>query len=112
MKTYTEKTMMGEIVNTARKLKGASPRSKVILLTWIKSFTAETALEVACDSYLDEIVVMSDKKRRPGVSEVEFTEKGLKDYWDVMSEAIKETMLNYSLPAMGRILTYAKLLGK
>lgn len=111
MKTYTEKTMLGEITNTARKLKGANPNSKVILLSWVNSFTKESALEAAGESYIDEIVVMSDKKRRSGVTTpIEFTETGLKDYWEVMSSAFKESLIEYEMPVMGRLLSYIRLM--
>jgi len=109
MKTYVEKTMLGEIVNTARKIKGANPRSKCILLTWVKSFTEDSVIEIASESYLDEIVVMSSKKRKKGTTPVEFTEEGLKAYWEVISEAIEEALMDYNMPSLGRFLSYARI---
>ena len=109
MKTYTEKTMLGEITNTARKLKGANPQSKVILLTWVKNFTRESILESASEGFIDEIVVMSEQKRKSGQpTPVEFTEKGLKAYWEVLTAAFIESLKEYRMPNSGRLLAYAK----
>lgn len=111
MKTYTDKTMFGEITNTARKLKGANPQSKVILLMWVNSLTTDSVIEAGCESFLDEIVVMSDKKRpSSGPTPIVFTEVGLKDYWNVMDAAFKEAFVSYNMPTMGRLMTYLRFM--
>ncbi len=111
MKTYTDKTMFGEITNTARKLKGANPQSKVILLTWVNSLKPDSVIEAGCESFLDEIVVMSDLKRtKSGSTPIVFTETGLKDYWNVMDAAFKEAFVSYTMPTMGRLMTYLRFM--
>ena len=109
VKTYVDATMLGEIMNSARKIKGANPGSKVILLTWINSLADEHALEAAYDSSIDEIIVLSERKRKNGEKAViEFTKEGLKDYYCVMCQSLKEVMQEEEIPSMGRILSYVR----
>lgn len=109
VKSYVDATMLGEIMNTARKIKGANPGSKVILLTWINSFADEHALEAAYDSSIDEIVVLSERKRKSGEEAViEFTKEGLKDYYKVMKQSLDEVMHEETIPSLGRLLTYVR----
>ena len=113
VKTYTDKTMLGEITNTARKLKGANPKSKAILLMWVSGIKEESVIEAACDNALDEIIVISTEKRKKGKpTPVVFTEKGLKDYWEVLSIKLEESLVESNIPEMGKILSYARLMQK
>jgi len=113
VKSYVDATMLGEIMNTSRKIKGANPGSKAILLTWINSFADEHALEAAYDSAIDEIVVLSEYKRKQGEPvTIEFNAQGLLDYYYVMDRALRETQMDNGIPAMGRIISYVKHLSK
>lgn len=112
VKTYVDATMLGEIMNSARKIKGANPGSKVILLTWINSFADEHALEAAYDSSIDEIVVLSERKRKSGEEAViEFTKEGLRDYYCVMRQSLDEVMHEEEIPSMGRLLSFVRHIG-
>ncbi len=109
VKSYVDATMLGEIMNTARKIKGANPGSKVILVTWINSFADEHAIEAAFDSAIDEIVVISDRKRSNKENTViEFTQEGLRDYYEVVRQALEEVMNDEPVPAIGRLLAYVR----
>lgn len=113
VKTYVDATMLGEIMNSARKIKGANPGSKVVLLTWINCFADEHALEAAYDTSLDEIVVLSEQKRKSGEEAViEFTKEGLRDYYSVMRQSLEEVMHEEKVPAKGRLLSYVRHLNK
>ena len=108
VKTYVDATMLGEVLNTSRKIKGANPGSKTILLTWCLTFKDEHLYEAAYDSYLDEIVVLGTKKRNNNNDVVEFTSKGLQDYYIVMEKAIKDVTQKPNLQTLGRMLAYVR----
>lgn len=110
-KTYIDSTMLGEVMYTAGKLKGANPRSKAYLLTWVNSFASEHVFEAEFDSSLDEIIVLSPLKRKNvegnTITPVQFYADGLQAYWNTISEALKVIALDCKVPEMGRLFAYA-----
>lgn len=108
VKTYVDATMLGEIMNTSRKIKGANPGSKAFLLTCTRNFADEHLLEAAYDSSIDEIIVLGTKKRKKGVDPIEFTKEGLCDYYKVIKKAMLDVNSNPSIQQVGRLLAYIK----
>lgn len=109
VKSYVDATMLGEVMNTSRKIKGANPGSKSILLTWVNSFADEHAIEAAYDSSLDEIIVLSKEKRVSGKQlKIIFTSKGLHDYYEVMLKAMADIRFDNEVPQIGHLLSYVR----
>lgn len=110
-KSYIDSTMLGEVMHTAGKLKGANPRSKAYLVTMVNSFASEHVFEAEYDSSLDEIIVLSPLKRKSEngktITPIQFYPEGLKEYWNVISEALKVIAVDCAVPEMGRLFAYA-----
>ena len=113
-KTYIDTTMLGEVMYTARKLKGANPGSKAYLVTMIKEFDDKRIDEIIYDSALDELIVLSPLRRqtikvgknKKKISPIEFFADGLKAYWNVIADALYEISVIKDIPSMGRLLAY------
>lgn len=109
VKSYTDATMLGEIVNTSRKIKNAVPNSKSILLSFLKAFKDDHIYEIAGDSYINEIILMTNKSRSKSnndvKSQISFTKKGLKDYYITIEKYMNELNKADKVNNIGSLLT-------
>ena len=108
VKTYVDATMLGEVMNTSRKIKGANPGSKSILLTCSLDFADEHLLEAAYDSSIDEIIVLGTKKRHGNNDVIEFTKEGLCGYYKTFEKAIRDVVDNDIYSRLGQQLAYIR----
>lgn len=110
VKSFVDATMMGEILYTSRKIKGANPGSKIILLTWVNALTDDRVIEAAYDMSLDEIIVMSTEKRKGNEPlKIKFTKEGLQKYFSVMEDAISVVTKDVNIPQIGTLLSHVRI---
>ena len=111
VKSYIDATMLGEVTNTSRKIKSAAPNSKSILLSFLKAFKEEHIYEVASESYIDDIILMTDNRRKSSKNTVElidFTKIGLSDYYRVIEEYMQEVLGEEKVNSLGSLLSSRK----
>lgn len=106
VKTYLDATMFGEVRNSSRTLKSATPSSKTYVLMGYISIAPEHIIAARQDSVLDEMFVLQKDKNS------HFDSQTLEEYFFEISNAVNSFTSPESLYVPGRLLKPVKVINR
>lgn len=98
VKTYLDATMFGEVKSSSGAIRSASPNSRTYVLMGYKDLKDEHIIAARQDSALTEMFAL-----RPGEGEP-ISKEALYEYWEEISNAIKNVSSNNPVRTLGRLL--------
>ena len=98
VKTYLDKTMLGEVRSSSKDIRSASPCSKAYVLMGHKSLDNEHIIAMRQDSMLTEMFVLKRSERSPMSSTVIY------DYWKEIQTAVSTIQEPTVVSVPGRLL--------
>ncbi len=102
VKTYLDGTMFGEVQHSSKQIKNSTPNAKTYVLMETNDVGADKIIAARYDNVLNEMFVLRFQKQYPIVPEV------LYDYYEEISDAIKNIDTNDQVKVPGRLINIEK----
>ena len=102
VKTYLDGTMFGEVQHSSKQIKNATPNAKTYVLMETNDVGVDKIVAARYDNVINEMFVLRFQKKYPIVSDV------LYDYYEEISDAIKNIDVNDEVKVPGRLINIEK----